>query len=505
MKNEIHTLLIRIVAIILGIAPNIYSQKPTITWQTTIGGSNQDKVEKIITTQDGGYALIGQSYSSNFSIPVNYGDSDIVVSKISSNGTVEWSKVLGGFGQEIGYAIQELDNGDFIICGTSIGTDSDFLTNYGHTDIVLIKINQSGTLLFKKNLGGSDNDFCRDLIKTNDGNLILAASSASSNFDITENFGNSDFWIVKIDTSGTILWQKTLGGSSNETCYSILQTNDLGYIICGESMSNIVGNYGSSDAFIVKINSAGVIEWQNHFGGSAADKFRSVIQLSDSSFLAVGDTYSNDYDSIENNGMLSRDSFIVKVSALGQKEWVRCFGGNSEDDARCVTQTSDGNLVILNQIHSQSGNGDINTMYGEADFWLIKVDNFGNIIWQQNFGSSGHEEPTYMINTPDDGFILVGISYSYIDFDITQHFGGDDIWVVKLQNQENCRYNLNLSKTIYHNTAIFQAQNTIESTVKILNYNSTIQYKAGGSITLKPGFEVKTGNVWKAIIETCQN
>ncbi|RYF99836.1 MAG: hypothetical protein EOO07_36225, partial [Chitinophagaceae bacterium] len=281
---------------------NAIGQMPSISWEKSIGGTNTDKVEKIIATQDGGYALVGFSFSNDIDIPSNNGSSDIFVSKISFNGTVEWSRSFGGGGQEQGFGIQELDNGDFIICGTTIGSDVGFLPSYGHTDIILIKLNKNGTLLWKKNLGGSSNDFCRDIITTSDGNLIIAASSGSLDNDITVNYGNTDFWLVKIDTAGNILWQKSYGGNNEEIAYSILETNDKGFMVVGYSRSVALGNYGETDAFVFKTDANGNVAWQEHFGGSRNDKFRSAIQLVDNSFLVIGDTYSVDYDATQNHG-----------------------------------------------------------------------------------------------------------------------------------------------------------------------------------------------------------
>lgn len=508
-----------------------YAQVPTIAWETSIGGSNTDKVEKIIATKDGSYVVVGYSLSNSteiisnnggtnkrmpdkplskisFFLPNNSGwnsgDWNIVIAKVSSTGTKIWAKTFGGSGEDLGYAVQELDNGDFMVCGTTIGSHG-FLPSYGHTDIFLMRLDKNGNLIWKKNMGGSSNDYCRNMIKTYDGNLIIAASSNSVDWNLTANYGDTDFWIVKIDTAGNILWQKSYGGNGPEITYSIMETHDRNYMVVGESRSNIngTGNYGDADAFVFKIDSVGNLQWQKHFGGSEHDKFRTSLQLADNSFFILGDTYSNDFDATQNHDWFNRDGFVVKLSATGQTEWVKCYGGNSEDDCRKAVQTSDGKIVILHQIHSPSGNGDIQEMYGEADFWLTKVDLQGNILWQKNYGSSGHEESTDMLSTPDDGFIFVGNVYAYIDYDVSVGYGNDDIWIAKLENREPCRNKLDLSQTVYHNTAEFQAETTINSTVKIMNEGSAIYYKAGTSIVLSPGFEVDHANVFEALIEDC--
>lgn len=495
---------ITILLILLQISHILFAQSPIIEWQKSIGGSSKDIAEKIIITTDGGFVIIGSSQSNNFDIPSNVGQNDIFMCKVDRFGQIIWKKSYGGIGDDLATGIVEIDNG-FIVSGTTIGGNNDFFSSYGHTDIILLRLNQNGELIWKKNFGGSDNDYCKTIIKTNDDNLLLVGHSQSNDIDISGNIGNLDGLVLKIDVNGLIIWQKLFGGLSNDYFNSVAQTTDSGFVVVGTSNSSAWGNYGMNDAWLIKINQNGLLEWQNHFGGTANDKFLSIVQLNDDKYVATGDTYSYDYDAIENHGVsLNRDCFVVKIANDGQKEWSKCFGGSSEDDGRSLVQSTDNNLVILCQIHSNDG--DIYpAMNGEADYWLIKLDSNGTILWKRAYGGSGHEVAKDIFQTSDNGFIFVGDSFSVDSGDITGNHGDDDIWVAKLTAQENCYPILNLDKTIYQENTTFQSSTIINSYSKIINLSSNIQYKAQKSITLTNGFEVKQGNFFGAEIGACEN
>ncbi len=360
-------------------------------------------------------------------------------------------------------------------------------------------------MIWKKNFGGSENDYTRALIKTNDNSLLLVGYTQSNDNDISGNIGNLDGLILKLNMEGVVIWQKLLGGVANDYFYSVAQTTDSGFVIAGMSNSSSWGNYGTNDAWIIKVSSNGFFEWQNHFGGTENDKFISVVQLSDGKYVATGETYSFDYDSIENHGVAqNRDCFVVKISNSGQKEWSKCIGGTSEDDGRSIVQSTDNNLVILCQIHSNDG--DIYPVINvEADYWLIKLNSNGTILWKRAYGGSGHEVAKCLLQTSDNGYIFVGDSYTLDSGDVTGNHGDDDIWVAKLIAQENCYPILNLDKTIYQENATFQSNTILNSRSKIINSSSNIQYKAQQSIILTNGFEVKQGNTFRAEIGNCNN
>ena len=183
------------------------------------------------------------------------------------------------------------------------------------------------SIVWQKCLGGSSTDYALSIRQTTDGGSIVAGSSFSNDGDVSGNHGYDDYWVVKLNSVGEIVWQKSLGGSYHDYAYSIRQTTDGGFIIAGWSESNdgdVSGHHGSTDYYdywVVKLNSAGEIEWQKCLGGSDGDVAWSIHQTSDGGFIVAGHSNSNDgdvsgwhegYDDIGGNPL--PDYWVVKLS-----------------------------------------------------------------------------------------------------------------------------------------------------------------------------------------------
>ena len=178
------------------------------------------------------------------------------------------------------------------------------------------KLNSLGTIEWQKCLGGTSDDLANCINQTIDGGYIIAGFSNSIDNDVTGNHNSDDYWIVKLDANGTIEWQKSLGGTFYDAAWFIQQTTDLGYIITGYSLSmdgDVTGNHGNGDCWIVKLNSLGGIEWQKCLGGTSIDNAHSIQQTTDDGFIIGGFSDSNDGDVTGNHGNL--DYWIIKLNS----------------------------------------------------------------------------------------------------------------------------------------------------------------------------------------------
>jgi len=181
---------------------------------------------------------------------------------------------------------------------------------------------------WQKSLGGIIDDVAYCVQQTSDGGYIVGGYAVSNNGDVSLNHGNNDYWIVKLDASANITWQKCLGGSNVDKGYSVEQTSDGGYIVAGESLSidgNVTGNHGSYDCWIVKLDANGNIMWQKSLGGTLHDSGNSIQQTKDGGFILAGFSYSNDGDVTGNHG--NRDFWIVKLDSAGNITWQKSLGG----------------------------------------------------------------------------------------------------------------------------------------------------------------------------------
>ena len=216
---------------------------------------------------------------------------------ISAQPTIQWQKSLGGSASDVAFSIQQTSDNGYIVAGYTQSNDSDVAVYHGNQDYWIVKLNSVGSIEWQKSLGGTDVDMLSEIHQTSDGGYIIGGYSISDDIDVTGNHGQEDYWIVKINNLGAIQWQKSLGGSNIERAYSIKQTTSGGYIVAGSTNStdgDITFHHGGiniqHDFWIVNLDSTGNILWQKCLGGSSTDVARSVQQASDGGFIVTGST-----------------------------------------------------------------------------------------------------------------------------------------------------------------------------------------------------------------------
>jgi len=243
-----------------------------------------------------------------------------------------------------------------------------------------VKLDTVGGITWQKSLGGTGSDMALSIQQTSDGGYIVAGASASTDGDVTGNHGGTDCWIVKLNSEGTIVWQKSLGGTNFDYALSIQQTNEGGYIVSGYGLSNdgdVSGHHGTTsyyDYWVVKLDNAGTIQWEKSLGGTKADLGYSIQQISDGGYIIAGYAKSNDGDITGHIGSTdSSDCWIVKLDNGGNIQWQKSLGGTWSDAASSIKQISDGGYIVCGS--SKSNDGDVSGNHGSSDFWIIKLGN----------------------------------------------------------------------------------------------------------------------------------
>jgi hypothetical protein len=286
---------------------------------------------------------------------------------------------------------------------------------------------------WSKCLGGSSTDQINSIQQTNDGGYILAGYSGSADGDVTGNHGSSDYWVVKLDSNRGISWSRCLGGSGEDIAFSIQQTSDGGYIVAGQTTStngDVTGNHGGFyDCWVVKLDSRGEISWSKCLGGNRSDIAQSIRQTSDGGYIVAGRTTSTNGDVTGNHG--GHDYWVVKLDSRGGISWSRCLGGKYTDIAQSIQQTNDGGYIVAG--YSYSTDGDVTGNHGGYDYWVVKLDSRGEIEWQKCFGGSDYDNATTIRQTSDGGYVLAGYSSS-TNGDVTGNHGENDCWIVKLKS-----------------------------------------------------------------------
>jgi hypothetical protein len=406
--------------------------QPDIDWQKCLGGTTNEFGRSIQQTTDGGYIIAGGSTSNNGDVTGNHGGEDIWIVKLNSLGNITWQKSLGGSGYDFAYWIQQTADGGYIIAGQTHSNDGDVTGNNGGRDVWIVKLSSVGAITWQKTLGGTSTDDAPFIQQTTDGGYIIAGHTFSTDGDVTSNHGGSDVWVVKLDSLGNITWQKSLGGLNNDKGQSILQTADGGYVVAGYSQSNdgdVTGNHGNNDMWIVKLDSLGNIIWQKSLGGTSVDAAFSMQQTTDGGYVVAGYSQSNNGDATGNHGDF--DMWIIKLDSLGSIMWQKSLGGTDYDRASFIQQTLDGGYVISG--YSQSNDGDVTVNHGDYDMWIVKLDSLGTIMWQKSLGGTNYDYNTSIQQTTDLGYIIIGYTWSN-NGDVSGNHGNYDMWVIKLTN-----------------------------------------------------------------------
>lgn len=426
----------------------MYSQTPTVEWKKTIGGTLDENLYEIIQTSDGGFVFVGQSTSNDFDIVGNYGNADVSVIKLNASGNIVWQKHFGGTLTDESFSVLQTTDLGYIIAGSTQSNDLDISLNHGSFDAWVLKIDALGSLQWEKTYGGTQSDGFQSIEATNDNGFIAVGHSYSSNGNVTNNYGSMDAWVVKINNLGNIVWQKNFGGSDVDYFYDIKKTNDNKYILVGETNStdvDITNVYGSYDAWIIKIDNLGNVEWKNSFGGSNYDSFKSIDITTDNSIIVSGYSHSTDGIAITNNSNIG--SWIMKFSASGAVNWCKFIGGTNEEASNSVCVTNTDEILVGN--FTLSNNGNVSVNYGTHDFWLVKLDILGNIIWEKSYGGTNQDVLYSILESSDNDYVIAGTSLSN-DVDLVQNYGSTDFWILKLNNE-----NLSSESFINSNNYIF--------------------------------------------------
>lgn len=412
------------------------AQAPVLEWQRPIGTTAFDYGYCINPTSDSGFIISGTVDAGDGDAEGYHGGGDILLAKLNASGVITWSKAFGGTGYEEGFCVIPTSDGGYIAAGETNSADGDFNFNRGIYDVYILKVSSSGTFQWSKTYGGSLFDYANNIIQTKDGGYLVTGSTASDDSDITFNHGQGDVWVLKLDDTGAIEWQKTYGGSNDETGINAVECSSGGYIIGSSTISydgEVTYNHGVHDFWAIRINDTGNIIWQKTYGGSDDDELSQILQISDKGFIMTGYTGSNDGDVTGFHGGF-QDFWVVNTDSNGNILWQKTYGGSRSDMAYSICAAKDSGYIVAGV--TESYDSDVTHLIGGgADEWVIKISPHGKLLWQKTFGGDSIEWATSVCPALGKGYTTVGRTQSD-DHDVSGKHGGKDgipdIWAVKL-------------------------------------------------------------------------
>ncbi len=287
-------------------------------WNKTFGGNNDEEGNAVQQTTDGGYIIAGYTKS------LGAGLNDVYLIKTDTAGNLVWSKTFGGTQDEEAYSVQQTTDGGYIIAGATSSYGA------GSRDVWLIKTDQNGNDIWKKTLGGMSSDGARFVQQTSDGGFIITGWTYSLGPGAVGNV-----LLIKTDSSGNQIWFKAFGGTDVDRGYCVKQLLEGGYLITGYTAST---GAGLDDMLLIKTDSNGNTIWEKTYGGSGRDYGNGVIQTNDGGYVVAGYTLSY--------GAGSEDVWIVKTDSSGNQQWMKTLGGAQSDIGYFINYTDDGGLIV---------------------------------------------------------------------------------------------------------------------------------------------------------------
>ncbi|MBK8846261.1 MAG: T9SS type A sorting domain-containing protein [Bacteroidetes bacterium] len=415
--------------------------QPNVAFMKNLGGTKDDVCTDMVELSNGAILACGYTTSNDVMVTGNHGSNDAWIVKLSSTGTVVWKKIFGGTLDDRFYSVSiNPANGNIFLTGYTSSNDGDVTGNHGSNDLWVVKLSSSGVFLQQKCFGGTLSDRGNSIDFENTATIMIAGYCASSNGDVTVNNGGRDFWILKIDQNLNLNWQKSYGGSfddeAQEVSFKLTDSNEKIIVVAGWTSSNdgnVTGNHGSKDAWVIRVDDTGNLLWQKAIGGTSTDEAFGVVTSYNDIYL-IGGTFSNDGDFTGNHG--GRDGFISLIR-IGNSTptYSKLFGGTGNEtlyDLEYAGYNANNGDNFIMSGSTTSNNGDVSGNHSTLsnDMWLLKTDTMGAIAWNKCIGGANNDDGYTCLYANNFGYFVGGRSSS-IDGDITAPLGLSDFAIAK--------------------------------------------------------------------------
>jgi hypothetical protein len=353
---------------------------------------------------------------------------------------IDWQVNLGGSNMDIGLRSVITSTGDHLVVGSSRSIDGQVTGQHGQLDIWVALVSSTGSLVWQRCIGGSAFDEGRDLLSTPDGGYLILGETRSNDGDVIASLGNRDMWVIKLSGAGNIEWERTFGGSGDEYAFSIQRMSDGSYMAFGATNSDEIPGYHGplSDYYLVRIASNGDLIQQRCYGGALTEDGNDMTVTPEGLIVMCGSASSVDGDVVGNSGQHS--IWILAVDDQMNIQWQRILQSNGASQALALCYGPSDQLHVTGYTNSTAGQ--IMQTWGDNDIWVIALDTLGNVITSASFGGSGRDAPRDIVAANNGDLFCVGLTGS-IDGQVTQHQGAEDAWVLSL----NASLELNWQRT----------------------------------------------------------
>jgi hypothetical protein len=348
-------------------------------WSHTFGGSHDEYSTGFVECSSGGYAIAGTTQS------FGNGARDAWLIRTDASGSHMWNRTFGGTEDDYGYDVIECSGGGFLVAGKTKSFDG------GRESAWLIRTDADGNLIWSRTYVGTEGF---RLLEYSGGGFVVAGSYGS------------DGWLLRTDNSGIAIWNRTYGGTEWDQIHGLVENTDGGFALSGQTRSYGAGQY---DLWLVITNSIGSILENRVSGGTDGDYGVSIVECTGGGYAISGRTTSF--------GAGSLDAWLVRTDSSGSRVWDQTYGGAAEERGSDLVECEQGGFAIAGYTESLGA--------GDWDMWLIRTDNMGNEVWNYTFGGPDRDYAFSVLECDDDGFVLSGATMSY-------GAGDYDVWLVRV-------------------------------------------------------------------------
>jgi len=359
-----------------------------IQWDVAFGGPAKDWAYAMTATGGGGVCTAGRTASKGAGLE------DAWVVCVDGNGQLVWDRTFGGTAIDRARAIIETRDGGLFVAGATESKGA------GEFDAWALKLDADGELLWERTFGGPATDWASSAVETRDGGLALGGYTQAASG------APYDFWVIKLNAEGELLWERTFGGPATDWATAIAETRDRGLVVVGHTESK---GAGAADFWVVKLDAGGELIWDQTFGGADLDYASAVTASGDGGAVVAGLTGSA--------GAGGLDIRVLKLDARGEVMWDRLYGGEQDDWVRAVIETRDGGHALAGYTMSQGA--------GLYDVWMLKLNADGALLTERTFGDTGNEWARAVAEMPDGGLAFAGDTLS-------RGAGASDVLILKI-------------------------------------------------------------------------
>jgi hypothetical protein len=350
---------------------------------------------------------------------------------------ISQTKVVGGSKPDYGYSGIQFKSGIYAVAGACASGDGDLTVNFGRSDACIFFLDDSLNITSLIQVPGNDDDGFTAICKTNMNGFIVGGQTSTPSI-MTQCGAHSviDYWVQVYDSAKTLLWQKCYGGSQNDILFQILQTQDGGFLLAGETKSSdgdVIGSHSIlEDIWLVKIDSIGNIIWSKCYGSSFYEFFSGVSETNSGEILVAASSSYAGGDVPSSYGF--SDYWVFKIDANGSIIWSKTFGGGSNENPNGICAGPNGTVIVVGE--TTSTDGDVNSFnHGNGDFWLVELDSTGQLIYERCLGGSSQDKGTKVVRNISGDYYAVGITSSLDGDVISRH--PSDIWALELDSTFN--------------------------------------------------------------------